>query len=172
MNSKITTQKTRNGLGVIAKELIEKGEIILEFEKRFIDFSTNKTLRIDESKYQVSGNPSLPENFINHSCEPNAFINFKTLELIALGQIKNGEEITYSYFTSDWDAEDVFQCQCGSEKCKKHINGFRNLSLQERIAIKDSVSPFLRKKLEIDIISHDSGPNPKGLRFSKLGTTN
>ncbi len=139
--------KRSKGEGVIATRSIPAEEVLLTFEQHFIDHPTNKTLRIDAHTHQVSTNPEAPENFINHACEPNAYIDFKDLVLRALRPIMEGEEVTYNYFTSDWDSEDVFECRCGSPVCKGHIAGFRYLSLQERLKIQEFVSPFIKERL-------------------------
>lgn len=144
---KVLVKKVSYGSGVFADEFILKGDVVLNFERNFINFSTNKTLRINDRLYQLSTNPKLPENFINHSCEPNTYIDFEELALIALKDIPINKEITYNYFTSDWDNEDVFECSCSSIICKKKISGFKYLSIQQKNEIKDFLSPFLKKKL-------------------------
>jgi hypothetical protein len=144
---KVLIKKVGYGFGVLANEFILKGDVILNFERNFINFSTNKTLRINDCSYQVSTNPKLPENFINHSCEPNACIDFEELSLVALKDIPINQEITYNYFTSDWDKEDVFECYCSSIICKKKISGFKYLSIQQKNEIKEFLSPFLKSKL-------------------------
>lgn len=150
MGNKIFLLQTEKGKGLFAGEEILAGEKILEFEKNFVDYPTNKTLRIGENTHQLSTDPEAFENFINHSCEPTAQIDFKNLFLIASRTIDKGEEITYDYFTSDWEDEDVFDCRCGSSNCRLLVNGFKNLTQEERLKIKDKLSPFLLSKLELN----------------------
>ena len=54
-------------------------------------------------------------NFMNHSGTPN----YCALDDTALRDIKKGEEITYDY---SFDADELEECCCGSEKCKGYIN--------------------------------------------------
>jgi hypothetical protein len=143
---KILLKETKNGCSLFANQIIEVDEKILEFEKNFISYSTNKTLRISENVHQISRDPEALENFINHSCKPNTYIDFQNLFLISSKKIEYGEEITYDYFTSDWDNEDVFDCQCGTSNCRQKINGFKHLSDEERLKIKNKLSPFLLNK--------------------------
>lgn len=58
-----------------------------------------------------------PENYVNHSCDPNT-----DLEHVALRDIEAGGELTvdYSLISDDnWD----MQCNCGSENCRGIVKG-------------------------------------------------
>lgn len=145
-NALVVLQETKTGKGVVASCDIEKGEVIFEFEKSFVNTPTNKTLRISEHVNQLSGDPSAIENFVNHSCEPNAYIDFDALTLNALKPILKGTEVTYNYFTSDWGGEDDFECKCGAITCVRQVRGFRYLPREEKLKIVDLLSPFIRKK--------------------------
>jgi hypothetical protein len=145
--NKLEVRNTQKGKGLFSTEVILKDQTILEFEKNYIGHHNNKTLQIDENKHQISKNPDAIENFINHSCQPNAYINFKDLTFRAKHKIGKGEELTYNYFTTDWDNEDVFQCKCGRKNCKKLIKGFRNLVLQDKKKLRPLLSPYLLRKL-------------------------
>lgn len=138
--------KTKKGLGLRLINKISAGALILVFEKNFVSYPTNKTLRISENCHQLCQDERQAENFINHSCEPNAYIDFDRLELRALKTIEPGEEITYDYLTSDWDSEDVFICDCKTLNCRGLIRGFRYLDKAGRQKIKHLLSPFLQSK--------------------------
>jgi len=142
----------RIGRSLVAVRPIQINETILSFQRNFVDISTNKTLRIDAYTHQLSSDTEAPENFVNHSCAANAYIDFSDISLKALRGILAGEEVTYNYFTSDWDDEDVFECACGASECKKHIAGFKSLKLEDRLALKNRISPFLRSKLYDDLM--------------------
>jgi SET domain-containing protein len=141
----VTSEKERF---VITTHTLRKNEHILSFEHNFVTEPTNKTLRIDEHTHQQSTDSESAENFIDHSCEPNAYIDWSDLTLRALRDIKKGETVTYNYFTSDWDDEDVFKCQCDTPSCKQWINGFKHLPFEERLKIKEFLSPFLAGQLK------------------------
>ncbi len=85
---------------------------------------------------------------MNHSCDANAHIDFQALSLRASRKIEKGEEIAYNYFTTDYENEDVFDCHCGAKNCKKRTTGFKGLTLEQKIEIRERLSPFLFKKLE------------------------
>lgn len=67
--------------------------------------------------------------YLNHSCDPNIFIDLNQMELCALRDIKPGEELTFFYPSTEWDMSTPFQCLCGSSQCLKRIGGARHLPL-------------------------------------------
>lgn len=168
-NEAIQLVQTSKGKGLRAKKKILEREYILSFERNFVNYSNNKTLRIDENLHQISTDQEAIENFVNHSCNANAYIDFDSLTLRAIRDIKTGEEITYNYFTTDWDKEDVFDCLCGANKCYKKISGFRSLPLEDQIRLKKYLSGYLLKKLE-KIISMKPAKNLKKVKRSEAVT--
>jgi SET domain-containing protein len=57
--------------------------------------------------------------FINHSCDPNCMTEQDDngrVWIIALRDIKAGEELTYDYLL--YDGDDDAPCHCGSPKCR------------------------------------------------------
>ena len=72
----------------------------------------------------------------NHSCYSNSYIKGRS-ELIAIRNIKNGEEITYDYSTTMNDNEEksvsagrelwTCKCKCRSGNCRGIIDQFRTL---------------------------------------------
>jgi uncharacterized protein len=60
--------------------------------------------------------------FINHSCDPNC--ETEEIEgrvwIMAIRNIKAGEELTYDYFLYDGD-DDEARCNCGSPHCRKSM---------------------------------------------------
>jgi hypothetical protein len=64
-------------------------------------------------------------SFLNHACEPNAA--FRGLTLVATRAIRQGEEITFHYATTEYDMAEPFRCRCGSPLCLGEIRGFRHL---------------------------------------------
>ncbi len=61
-------------------------------------------------------------HYINHSCQPNAFLMSTSGHLIffALRDIHPGEEITVDYIATLHD--DDKRCTCGAQKCRGTIN--------------------------------------------------
>ena len=77
------------------------------------------SISLGNGKHQaaIADRDNHPENYINHSCEPNLDKNH-----IALRNIKSGEELTIDYgqFSSiNWS----MNCNCGAKSCKGIIKG-------------------------------------------------
>jgi hypothetical protein len=119
------------GWGSYARRTIADGKLVTIFTGEIIDRkewdrryalnilrSADDDLPLGNYRYMILDGSSL---FINHSCDPNCGVR-KESELIALREIKAGEEITFDYsstvgFHSKWEME----CKCGSSKCRGAI---------------------------------------------------
>ena len=75
-------------------------------------------------RYDIEGNvPWNTARLINHSCDPNCETDIikGKIWIIALRDIKKGEELSYDYgFEFDRDYRD-HPCKCGSKKCVGYI---------------------------------------------------
>lgn len=80
----------------------------------------------------------------NHSCTPNSVI-FKR-KMIALRDIRAGEEVTYDYGLTEVDHSFQIWCQCNSETCRKLVTNkdFLNVSLVSSDAT--TVPAYVAKK--------------------------
>jgi len=90
------------------------------------------------------------EDYINHSCDPTTKIDFDRMGFVCIRDIKNGEEITYNYLTTDYDLlrwNQDFICNCNSQNCIGRVNGFKFLDTEEQKKLKPLLSPFLLAKL-------------------------
>jgi SET domain-containing protein len=58
--------------------------------------------------------------FINHSCDPNCETteNDGRVWIVAIRDIKAGEELTYDYMLYDGAEDDPAPCYCGSKGCR------------------------------------------------------
>ncbi len=98
-------------------------------------------MQIDETTF------ILPPFVIYHSCNPNSYIDWKTVELKALKSIRADEMIAYHYGTSEDDYSiGAFTCRCGAKHCVKEFRGFKYMNLSDRNKIKSYLSPYLLKK--------------------------
>jgi len=107
--------------GVYAIGMFKRDELILEGELNFVEYSTRTSVEINEGVFQDASDPEAVENFINHSCSPNAYIDFMVMR--AKYDISVGNQITYNYLTADWKVNDSFDCHCGAHNCKGRIAG-------------------------------------------------
>ncbi len=137
-----------NRRGVFAVAALKKDEIIAVWggfiitDKEFNKLSKRGFKNIDdyatkiaEGFYMVSCKKGGLEDddFFNHSCNPNAGIKGQIL-MVAMRDIKKGEEITYDYAMTDADFNYSFRCACNSSGCRGKIttNDWKIPSLQRR----------------------------------------
>lgn len=108
------------------------------------------------SRYSVQVGPALhvaprqgtPDEgfwrYLNHSCEPNAWLRGR--ELVALRDIRTGEDVSFDYNTTEWDMAEPFACHCGSAACLGTVRGFAHLSAAQRGRLK-GVAAHLQARL-------------------------
>lgn len=151
---------SENRYGMYAREAIATGDVIdVHEEQQHVLVSTKHVQQNwnDEnqswfSQYAypltddvfVSWSPEAEDwKPINHSCDPNAWL--EGLDLVARRNIKPGEEITIDYATFYNERMESFKCHCRSRKCRKVIRGTDYLEdFVERYG--DHVSDYVRGK--------------------------
>lgn len=111
------------------------------------DHSNAEAPQIDENKFLES--IAKFDDFLNHSCSPNCFIDWQTLNLVALKNISKDEELAFNYNISEYDLLDggnfTFKCNCDSKNCIGDVRGFKYLSHEQKKEIQKYISPFLKK---------------------------
>ncbi|MDP3027780.1 MAG: SET domain-containing methyltransferase [Nanoarchaeota archaeon] len=147
-SKKINSKETNNGKSLFAIDNFVAGEIIFEFEKRFSKTRTRTSMQIDEEIHQECSDSNAIENFLNHSCSPNGYIDFDDMTYRASRNIKKGEELTFNYLTTELELANKFQCQCGEKNCYGFVQGFRYLSLEQQKKLESFLSPFLKKEFK------------------------
>lgn len=135
------------GFGIYAARDITEGEIMFTGEgkaqriitKRYVEKNWNEDEKLHFRRYAY---PVSEELFIlwdedpsewapqNHSCEPNTA--FDGLNVLAIRDIKTGEELTLDYAQFLDENMEPFQCQCAAAGCRGLITGIKNNSLTER----------------------------------------
>lgn len=84
--------------------------------------------------------------YINHSCDPNVFFDTTSMELIALKDMDENEELSFFYPSTEWDMAQPFYCYCGSNGCLQNIKGAKYLS-PEQIK-KYALTDFIKHELQ------------------------
>ena len=145
---------TKGNCGVFAVEPIRAGELISLWGGKIlsadeIDYNmenfTQQILQIEDGFYMMS--PAMePSDCFNHSCEPNVGLSGQ-IGLIAMRDIKAGEEICLDYAMCDSTPYDEFDCQCGSPHCRGHVSGddWKRPELWERYD--GYFSPYLARRI-------------------------
>ena len=124
-----------NNLGLFAKSDIKKGEKVIEYKGRKLTHKqVEENDRFDNSKaiylftlnerYVLDGDTKTnTAKYINHSCDPNCEVDIikGKIWIIAIKDIKKGDELSYDYgFGYDKDFRQ-FPCKCGSKNCCGYI---------------------------------------------------
>lgn len=130
-------KKSKNGFGIVAKKNFLAGDILFEIKGKIIscdvgdgldEETRSNTFRFDEEKY-LSPKGEIAD-FLNHSCEPNSGVikKNKKLFLVAILDIKKGEEIVFDYSTII-ASDDIWKmkCSCGADNCRKIIKKFNTI---------------------------------------------
>ncbi len=86
--------------------------------------------------------------YINHSCEPNVFFDTSSLQLLALRDIKEGEELSFFYPSTEWKMTQSFKCYCGHAACLGQIKGasYLNEEARKKYRFTDFIQRMLNKK--------------------------
>ena len=123
--------KSKNGLGVFATIDIPKKSPLLELNGNIyrdsIELIPEEYLQIGNNTF--IGKSGALSDYINHSCEPNAFVSAmgNRVILYSIYDIRANSEITFDYSTTSTDTLDSWKmsCNCGSYKCRKIISGLQ-----------------------------------------------
>ncbi|HYL13753.1 MAG TPA: SET domain-containing protein-lysine N-methyltransferase [Terriglobales bacterium] len=132
--------------GLFATQDVAENEVLITYDGPIVDHSTRLSIQIDDDKHIEGTEDS--NAFLNHGCDPTAYVDWNELCLRARRTILVGEEITCNYFTTDYDLCEKFTCTCGSPMCKGEIKGFKYLSKEEQQELEPWLPPFLKPKLQ------------------------
>jgi D-alanine-D-alanine ligase len=145
------------GFGIFATQDIRKGEVLFSGEgmpqrvitKNFVEAHWNRKQKSDFKHYAYPLSKEVyilwdenPVNWApqNHSCDPNT--GYDGLNVIALRDIADGQELTLDYATFVDEGMDAFACNCGSPKCRGVVMGSEENTLTKRESEKGRVRPL------------------------------
>lgn len=149
----------KKGIGLFVTRPIAQGEILVITGGHIIHRSELKAHPKPEHPFQVEKDflisPLDMEKYdgifaVNHSCEPTAGIRGQTT-LVALRDLKTGDEICYDYVMTDSDPEGAvtfqMECLCGKPTCRRKITDmdWRNKALQAKY--EGYFSSYLAKRI-------------------------
>lgn len=136
-----------NGYGIVAQKPLKKGDVIFKIEesaqrivtKRYVEknWSPQQLEEFRHYAYPISDEVYIlwdhkPQNWApqNHSCNPNTV--YDGLNLIALTDIAQEEELTLDYADLLDDNIQSFVCTCGHINCRKIVSGSSDNSVTQR----------------------------------------
>lgn len=145
-----------HGIGMAATERIPTSTPLVVFGGAYTDANGAARARAqgklvmqwDEDLYSIDERGDDATYFINHSCNPNLWMQ-DAFTLVARRQIEAGEELSADYAL--WESDEAFssswKCRCGAPECRGGVTGvdWRSLELQERYA--GHFSPLLNKRI-------------------------
>jgi len=145
----------KGGRGVFAREKVRKGDMIVVWGGEVVTGETLRAMSEDRLRLALQVEDDLfllttsegAADWVNHSCDPNAGLDGQIV-LVALRDIRAGEEITFDYATSDASPYDEFECGCGSRICRGHIGAddWQLPDLQQRYA--GHFSPYIQRRID------------------------
>lgn len=132
------------GYGRFAKEAIKKNEIVAIRSGHIVNGKTllENAKIINGAEHQIADDfylvPLVKEEFkkvmcfLNHSCQANLGL-LGNVTIVALRDIEPGEELCLDY-AMIFNNEMKFECQCGSQNCRKTVTGkdWTRKDLQEK----------------------------------------
>jgi len=129
----------RYGKGVFASETIRKNTLLIVFGGYVLTREEEEKLPIEIRDIAIRIEKDFVlgiidksqlgsiDCYVNHNCEPNAGIKGQ-ISLVAMRNIKKGEEITFDYGTVLYHANSEpdyeFKCLCGSKNCRGKITQY------------------------------------------------
>jgi hypothetical protein len=106
---------------------IKKGDVVCSFlAAQTLSEPTYLTVQTGKNEH-ITLDPDCLQ-YLNHSCDPNVFLDTDEKKLVCLRDVGAGEELTFFYPSTEWEMAQPFVCLCGSSRCLKLIQGASFLS--------------------------------------------
>lgn len=131
----------KGGKAMFANQDFQKGEVLVIFGGRAVTRETLNSISetLGRHALQIGKELFLLEHAFedgecfNHSCDPNLGVQGQ-ITLVAMRDIKQGEEVCFDYSMVDMSDADEFVCRCGSRLCRGRVTGedWRLPDLQKR----------------------------------------
>ena len=138
---------SNNQNALFALQSFQPGEVIADFSAGTIAAEpTYLTVQVDTGKH-ITLQPEFLQ-YINHSCAPNVFFDTTTMKLVALKEIRQEEEMTFFYPSTEWEMTQPFRCYCGSPACLGEIKGaaFLSKNVWKQYRLTDFIQQQLAKR--------------------------
>ena len=143
-----------HGLGVFAARNFKAGEVIFDTSELRLVTDEHPLGEEEEERHcdwLADGRQILlpePARYINHSCEPTAWKQYRNVVrrcATAFRNIRAGEEITHDY-RIDGFGDVVWECNCRSKRCTKVIHSdFFELPLDLQIEYLPHLSELYKR---------------------------
>ncbi|GAN02037.1 conserved hypothetical protein [Mucor ambiguus] len=104
------------------------------------------------SSVQISATEHVELNsdllYLNHSCDPSTYLDITKRAIVALKDIKQGEELSFFYPSTEWDMAQAFDCWCGADKCVGKVNGARHTPTKvlEQFTLSEHIIQLIKER--------------------------
>jgi hypothetical protein len=72
--------------------------------------------------------------YVNHSCKPSLVFDMERWEVRVAedkeGGLKQGDELTFFYPSTEWDMAQPFECLCKTGECRGQIKGAKDMPVE------------------------------------------
>lgn len=127
-----------------ANNSFNTGDIIATFSsKKTLKEPNYLTVQLDDGVHILLEPEYL--QYMNHSCQPNVYVDTKAFQFIASTEISSGEELGFFYPSTEWVMQQPFDCVCKRDNCLKRIQGARYLS--NEITRQYRFSDFIQRQI-------------------------
>lgn len=135
MHSSLLVRETQYGKGTFANSKISSGTLLMVFGGYVMTRQEEETLPVQIRDIAITIDRNLvigpiktsqlsDADYVNHSCNPNCGIKGQ-ISLVAMRNLKKGEEITFDYGTVLYKDKGApayqLVCECGDDNCRKEI---------------------------------------------------
>ena len=124
--------------GVFAKDHIKEDSIIFRLRGTITTKPSKYTIQLGWHRHlnfpalrKANDDTDYCWQYLNHSCEPNGYMDVTGLTFRAWRDIETGEEITFNYLTTESEMAVPFECVCGSANCFGFIQGRNFLTAEQ-----------------------------------------
>jgi hypothetical protein len=140
-----------HGRGVFAKARVPQGVPVLTCGGTLVSVSPQdplvRCMQVGPDLYLVEERESpRPDDFLNHSCQPNLGFLRGDLVLWSLREIEAGEELLIDYSTTINEPGWQIPCECGAATCRKAVRSFCDLDEHEQAALRPIALGYLLAK--------------------------
>lgn len=117
-----------------------------EGDQRYENRDLTYLYGLEDGKTVIDGNGMAA--FINHSCDPNCETDEieGRVWIIALRNIRSGEELSYEYNLYDAEEGDPAPCFCGSKHCRGTMFSPEEVKRLKKLASKKAVKKSKKQK--------------------------
>jgi hypothetical protein len=128
------------GAGLVAAAPIAAGTAVADFTDCPVHTVPSVyTIQVGAAEHVDS--PTV--RYLNHSCAANVFVDTVARVVITMRAIREGEELTFFYPSTEWAMVRPFACLCGALDCIEMVQGA--YFLPSDVLARYPLSPHIRK---------------------------